>query len=116
YHWAAEKPSPFVSGGGLRGRRPNDVGPNSKKPHSCTASRATRHQWIGSTTPTLLTPLHARYTRPSDVAAMFRTVPPPEGISARANSSVFGLNRTTVFGVTPDSLYHTIPSGVMVIP
>src|SRR5437667_5423062 len=71
---------------------------------------------MASTTPTLLTPLHARYTRPSDVAAMFRTVPPPDGISARANSSVFGLNRTTVFGATPDSLYHTIPSGVMVIP
>ena len=54
--------------------------------------------------------------RPSGVAAMLRTVPPPEGIFARANSWVFGLKRTTVLGVTPDSLYQTIPSGVMAIP
>src|SRR5437667_6787060 len=74
------------------------------------------HQRSGSTTPTLLTPLQARYTRPSEVAAIFRTVPPPEGIFVRANSSVFGLKRTSVFGVTPDSLYQTMPSGVIVIP
>src|SRR5689334_2090764 len=40
-----------------------------------------------STTPTLFSPLQAIYTRPSGVAAMFRTVPPPEGIAARANCS-----------------------------
>jgi hypothetical protein len=28
----------------------------------------------------------------------------------------FGSNATTVFGFTPDSLYHTIPSAVEVIP
>src|SRR5438552_1061912 len=71
---------------------------------------------VTSTIPTLFTPLHARYTRPSFVAAMFRTVPPPDGIVARANACVFGSNRMSVFGFTPDSLYHTIPSGVMTIP
>src|SRR5712664_592988 len=49
-------------------------------------------QRAGSTTPTLFTPLHAIYTRPSSVATMWRTVPPPEGIAARANCSVLGLN------------------------
>jgi hypothetical protein len=38
-----------------------------------------------STTATLFTPLHARYRRPSEVAAILRTVPPPEGIVVRAN-------------------------------
>src|ERR1700730_1648499 len=33
-----------------------------------------------STTPTLFTPLQAIYTRPSVVAAMLRTTPPPEGM------------------------------------
>src|SRR5713101_32558 len=69
-----------------------------------------------STTPTLFTPLHAIYTRPSEVAAMLRTVPPPEGINARANCSVLGSNWMMVFGFTPDSLYQTIPSGVIAIP
>lgn len=49
-------------------------------------------QWALSTTPTLFTPLQAIYTRPSEVAAIFRTVPPPDGIFARANFSVLGLN------------------------
>src|SRR5204863_5625161 len=75
-----------------------------------------RRQRAGSTTPTLLTPLHAIYTRPSEVAVIFRTVPPPEGMLARAKLSVFGSNRTIVFGFTPDSLYQTIPSGVIVMP
>jgi hypothetical protein len=44
---------------------------------------------------------------------MWRTVPPPEGIVARANCSVFGLNWMMVLGFTPDSLYQTRPSGVM---
>src|SRR5207247_617954 len=74
------------------------------------------HQRAGSTTPTLLTPLHAIYTRPSEVAAIFRTVPPPEGMLARAKLSVFGSNRTMVLGFTPDSLYQTIPSGVIAMP
>src|SRR5271168_1234505 len=47
---------------------------------------------------------------------MFRTVPPPDGILARAKPSVRGLNWMIVFGFTPDSLYHTIPSGVIAIP
>src|SRR5690242_4425028 len=65
----------------------------------------------GCTTPTLFTPLQAIYTRPSGVATMLRTVPPPEGIGALANCSVFGSKRTIVFGFTPDSLYQTAPSG-----
>src|SRR6266571_5188030 len=73
-------------------------------------------QRAGSTTPTLSTPLHAIYTRPSEVAAIFRTVPPPEGIFARANPSVFGSNWMMVFGFTPDSLYQTIPSGIIAMP
>jgi len=70
----------------------------------------------GCTMPTLSTPLQAMYTRPSFVAAMLRTTPPPDGISALANVSVFGSKRTIVFGFTPYSLYHTMPSGVMVMP
>src|SRR2546422_3907701 len=79
-------------------------------------SGTTARYLVASATPTLFTPLHARYTRPSFVSAMFRTVPPPDGIVARANACVFGSNRMSVFGFTPDSLYHTIPSGVMTIP
>jgi len=40
------------------------------------------------------------------VATMLRTVPPPDGIDARANCSVFGSKRTMVLGFTPDSLYR----------
>jgi hypothetical protein len=47
---------------------------------------------------------------------MLRTVPPPDGMLARANLSVFGLNWMIVFGFTPDSLYHTNPSAVIAIP
>jgi hypothetical protein len=41
--------------------------------------------------PTLFTPLQAIYTRPSAVAAILRTTPPPEGMAARANFSFFGF-------------------------
>ena len=51
-----------------------------------------RPQRTRSTTPTLSTPLQAIYTRPSAVAAILRTTPPPEGMVARANLSVFGSN------------------------
>ena len=44
-----------------------------------------------STMPTLFTPLQAIYTRPSAVAAILRTTPPPEGMAARANCSFFGF-------------------------
>src|SRR5690349_7297693 len=73
-------------------------------------------QWAGTTTPTLFTPLHAIYTRPSTVAAILRTVPPPDGIFVRAIASVLGSKRSSVFGCTPDSLYQIIPSGVMAMP
>ena len=68
-----------------------------------------------STTATLFTPLQARYSRRSGVATMLRTVPPPEGICLTAKVSDFGSNLTSVFGVTPDSLYQTAPS-VVAIP
>jgi len=71
---------------------------------------------FGSTIPILSTPLHARYRRPSGVAAMFRTTPPPDGIVARANFSDDGSNLIMVLGLTPDSLYQTPPSLVMAIP
>jgi hypothetical protein len=68
-------------------------------------------QRAGSTTPTLFTPLQAIYTRPSAIAAILRTVPLPDGITALANASVLRSKRTIVFGFTPDSLYDAIPSG-----
>ena len=65
---------------------------------------------------TLFTPLHARYSLPSRVATILRTTPPPEGIGHVLNAAVLGSNRTSVFGLTPLSLYHIIPSDVAVIP
>src|ERR1700746_1550347 len=53
---------------------------------------------------TLFTPLHARYSLPSFVAAMLRTTPPPEGIGVAENDFVFGSKWTRVLGLTPDSL------------
>src|SRR6266571_500006 len=104
-------------GGGRRGRLRPSSSPSFNVRFTPVPPPGTTARYLAtSTTPTLFTPLHARYTRPSFVAAMFRTVPPPDGIVARANACVFGSNRMSVFGFTPDSLYHTIPSGVMTIP
>jgi hypothetical protein len=47
---------------------------------------------------------------------MFRTTPPPEGILSWLKLSDSGSNRTSVFGVTPDSLYQTTPSPVTAMP
>jgi hypothetical protein len=47
---------------------------------------------------------------------MFRTTPPPEGIGQVWNFLVFGLKAMSVFGLTPDSLYQTVPSLVEAIP
>src|SRR5437016_5916994 len=69
-----------------------------------------------STTATLLTPLHARYSLRSGVATMFRTTPPPDGICFVLKVSDFGSNLTNVFGFTPDSLYQISPSFVIAIP
>src|SRR5436309_3950942 len=55
---------------------------------------------------TLLIPLSAIARFPSFIAIMFRTTPPPDGISQVWNFSVLGSNRTSVFGFTPDSLYQ----------
>jgi hypothetical protein len=64
----------------------------------------------------LFTPLHAKYNRPSGVATMLRTTPPPEGILCVLKLSDLGSNLTSVFGSTPDSLYQTSPSLVSAIP
>jgi hypothetical protein len=64
-----------------------------------------------STTPTLSTPLHAIYTRLSEVAAMLRTMAPPEGTVTRANVSflgahwMMGLGFNSRFAVP----HHSIP-------
>src|SRR5260370_36717537 len=46
--------------------------------HATREAEGKGTQRARSTTPTLLTPLQAIYTRPSEVAALLRTVPPPE--------------------------------------
>src|SRR5438874_13587132 len=70
-----------------------------------------------STTATLFTPLQAKYRRcPSGVATMLRTTPPPEGMGVVLKCFVLGSKRTSVFGCTPDSLYHTVPSRVTAMP
>src|SRR5260370_12174716 len=46
--------------------------------HATREAEGKGTQRARSTTPTLFTPLQAIYTRPSEVAAMLRTVPPPE--------------------------------------
>src|ERR1700730_1834941 len=75
-----------------------------------------RHYLICSTTATLFTPLHARYNRPSGVATILRTTPPPDGIGWALKLCDLGSNLTKVLGLTPDSLYQTSPSFVMAIP
>jgi hypothetical protein len=44
------------------------------------------------TTVTLFTPLHARYKRPSGVATILRTTPPPDGIAFIVKFSDLGSN------------------------
>src|SRR5919199_6214798 len=68
-----------------------------------------------STSATRLTPLHASARLPSRVTDTLRTTPPPDGIAQVWNFSVFGSNRTTVFGFTPDSLYQ-MTSRIEVMP
>jgi hypothetical protein len=41
---------------------------------------------------------------------MFRTTPPPEGIFSWLKVWDLGSKRTSVLGLTPDSLYQTVPS------
>ena len=47
---------------------------------------------------------------------MLRTTPPPDGMTVDEKAFERGSNRTSVFGLTPDSLYQTMPSGVTVMP
>src|SRR5579864_9189519 len=67
------------------------------------------------TSATTFSPLSVRTSLPSVVCIMLRTTPPPAGITQVWNFSVLGSKRTSVLGRTPDSLYHTMPS-TMVIP
>ena len=60
-----------------------------------------------STSATRLRALQASTRLPSVVAIMFRTTPPPDGITHVWNFSVWVSKRTSVFGLTPDSLYQT---------
>src|SRR5882762_10508639 len=53
--------------------------------HATREAAGKRTQRARSTTPTLFTPLQEIYTRPSEGAAMWRTVPPPEGMIFRVN-------------------------------
>src|SRR5262245_45597448 len=74
-------------------------GPAPKSAHRFTSTSATR-----------LTPLHAITRFPSGVAIMWRTTPPPDGITQVWNFSVLGSKRTNVFGLTADSLYQMTSS------
>ena len=83
----------------------------------CGALRKTSLAYfVKSTTATLFTPLHARYSLRSGVATMLRTTPPPDGIGFALKLSDLGSNLTKVLGATPDSLYQTSPSLVIAIP
>src|SRR6266702_4649226 len=83
----------------------------------CGALRKTSLAYfVKSTTATLFTPLHARYSLRSGVATMLRTTPPPDGICFVLKLSDLGSNLTRVLGFTPDSLYQTSPSLVTAIP
>ena len=61
------------------------------------------------TRPTLFRALSAITMLPSRVVIIFLTTPPPAGITQVWNLSVFGSNRTMVFGLTADSLYQITP-------
>lgn len=67
-----------------------------------------------STSATRFTPLQASTRLPSCVATMFRTTPPPEGIAQVWKVSDRESKRTSVLGLTPDSLYQrTSPTDAM---
>src|SRR5258705_10110959 len=77
-------------------------------------SIATLSLFFTVTSATTFSPLSVRTSLPSVVCIMLRTTPPPAGITQVWNFSVLGSKRTSVFGRTPDSLYQTMPS-MMVI-
>src|SRR5437899_3786043 len=59
---------------------------------------------------TALTRLLASTKSPSCVTEVLRTMLPPHGMVQLWYSSVGGSQRTTVFGVVPDSLYQMMSS------
>src|SRR5262249_53172809 len=65
--------------------------------------------YLISTSVTSFTRLLASTALPSRVTSMLRTMSPPPGIAQVWNFSVCGSNRTTVFGLAKDSLYHSAP-------
>src|SRR5262249_34329663 len=65
--------------------------------------------YLISTKVTAFTRLFASTALPSRVTSMLRTMSPPPGIAQVWNFCVCGSNRTTVFGLAKDSLYHSAP-------
>ena len=65
--------------------------------------------YLISTSPMALTRLLASTGLPSRETSMLRTMSPPPGIAQVWNFCVFGSNRTIVFGLANDSLYHNAP-------
>src|SRR5215471_13657045 len=80
-------------------------------PFNCKSVK-TQFEFDGriSTRPIALTPLSAIAILLSRVTNMWRTMPPPSGISQVWNFSVFGSKRTSVFGRTFDSQYQMTSS------
>src|SRR6266699_2850982 len=66
------------------------------------------------TNATTFSPLSVRTSLPSAKCIMLRTTPPPAGITQVWNFSDLGSKRTRVFGRTPDSLYQTMPSTIVI--
>src|SRR5262249_8093040 len=79
------------------------------------SSRSERRQvarnddYLISTSVTSLTRLLASTGLPSRVTSMLRTMSPPPGMAQVWNFCVCGSNRTPVFGLAKDSLYHSAP-------
>src|ERR1017187_7077533 len=73
------------------------------------ASIATLPLLFTVTNATTFSPLSVRTSLPSVVCIMLRTTPPPAGIAQVWNFSVLGSKRTSVFGLTADSLYQMMP-------
>jgi hypothetical protein len=97
--------------------RPSDVtwdkvcgsarsGTGAPRKSRCGNRRKFCFAYFTSTNAMRLTPLQASTRLPWGVAIMCRTTPPPDGMAHVWNFSVFGSNRTNVFGLTADSLYQ----------
>jgi hypothetical protein len=65
----------------------------------------------GCTIATLLTPLHAKYRRPSFVATVFRNTPPPDGISSEESCWVLGSTLSCSVAACFEFVIREEPSG-----